>query len=242
MAPQAQRHIAPAKLPNDTQRLSIIIPAAGIGKRMKSKGPKALLSVHNGMSILECQLRTILKVYPSADIVVVGGFEHQKIRQALWGKFPMRLVCNPNYEDTNTVHSIAIGLDATLPGPVMVIHGDLVFNTHTIQGLEGKASSLLVDQFGQLGKEEVGIGQQDGLVTSLSYALSTKWGQMAYLQGKELELFRNMVFSPKNANLFLYEILNKIMNKHGKFVAHMPKDSKLIDVDHIDDLQKARLV
>lgn len=242
MVHQASRHIAPSRLPKDDGRLSIIIPAAGIGKRMKSRGPKCLLPIHHGMSILEIQIRTIMKVYPHADIIIVGGFECQKIRNTLWGNFPVRIVCNHNYETTNVTHSVSIGLDAMLPGPLLIIHGDLVFNTQAIKDLAGKQSALLVAGI-QLEPHEVGIGQQDGLVTTLSYALPAKWGQMAYLQDKELDIFMKAAWNYRiSSQWFLHEALNYVMDKGGKFLAHQPAHAKIVEIDHYSDLTKAKLI
>jgi len=239
---QAHRHIAPARRPQEDGRLNVIIPAAGIGKRMKSRGPKGLLPVHHGMSILEMQVRNVLKVYPHADIIIVGGFECHKIREALWGNFPVRIVYNPDYETTNVTHSVAVGINAMLPGPLLLIHGDLVFNIAAIQGLAGKHSSLLVAG-DQLEPAEVGIGQQDGVITTLSHALTTKWGQMAYLQGKELSLFMKAAWNDRLSNQwFLYEAINHVIENGGKFLAHQPSNARIVEVDRYSDLTKAKLI
>lgn len=239
---QARRHIAPARLPREEGRLNVIIPAAGIGKRMKSKGPKGLLPVHHGMSILELQVRNVLKVYPHADIIIVGGFECHKIRETLWGNFPVRIVCNPNYETTNVTHSVATGINAMLPGPLLLLHGDLVFNQAAIQGLAGEYSSMLVVG-NQLAATEVGIGQQDGVITTLSYALTSKWGQMVYMCGEELTVFLETAWNYRlSGQWFLYETLNHVIGKGGKFLAHQPADAKVVEVDRYSDLTKAKLV
>lgn len=241
MVHPAHRHVAPARLPHEDTRLNVIIPAAGVGKRMKSKGPKGLLPIHHGMSLLEVQVRTILKVYPHADIIVVGGFEYHKLREALWGAFPIRLVCNPDYENTNVSHSVSIGLDACLPGPVLIVHGDLVFNTTAIQGLAGEESALLVVG-NKLDPEEVGVAHQDGVVTNLSYALNSKWGQMAYLHGAELKMMYDMIFGKSARQWFLYEALNNIINKGGRFLAHQPNGLKIVEIDKYTDINKAKAI
>ena len=50
--------------PLDYSGLSVIIPAAGMGRRMKSYGPKGLISL-NGPSVLERQLKIVWKIYPT---------------------------------------------------------------------------------------------------------------------------------------------------------------------------------
>lgn len=240
---QANRHIAPACTPHDDLRLNVIIPAAGIGKRMKSKGPKGLLSLYHGMSILETQIRTIVNVYPHADIVVVGGFEYTKVRDTLWGVFSARLVCNPDYETTNVIHSVSIGLDACLPGPLLIIHGDLVFNHTTIKELAGKQSALVVAGSRQMESNEVGIGQQDGVVTTLSYALRDKWGQIAYLTGPELSLFQEAIRTHRmSSQWFVYEALNYVIENGGSFLAHKQRGSKIVEIDRYTDLTKAKQI
>jgi len=96
---------------------------------------------------------------------------------------------------------------------------------------------------GQLDAAEVGIAYQDGMVTTLSYALSTKWGQMAYLRDSELQLFRQIVWNNKLAHQwFLYETLNHVMAKGGKFHVHHPQQAKIVEVDRYTDLTKAKKI
>ena len=117
-----------------------------------------------------------------------------------------------------------------------------MFNTQTLQGLAGKQSALLVAG-NQLSTTEVGIGQQDGLVTILSYALASKWGQMAYLCGDELRLFRDTAWNTRlSSQWFLYETINYVIGKGGKFLAHQPSGAKVVEVDRYSDLMKAKLV
>lgn len=237
----AKRHIAPSKLPKKDERLTIIIPAAGIGKRMKSRGPKALLPINHGMSILEMQIRTLNRVYPNAEILVVVGFEHHKIRKHVWNQFPVRIIRNSKYQETNVTYSVSLALDAALPGSIMIIHGDLVFDKAAISGLAGKCSSLLIDN-DNLEDEEVGILQRDGVVYNLAYGLSQKWVQMAYLTGRELNLFRNTCFNYEMSNQwFLHETINYVIDKGGKFIAYEPK-MKLVEVDKYDDLKKGKRI
>ena len=238
----AHRHIAPARLPRSSERLNVIIPAAGIGKRMKSRGPKGLLRLGHGITILERQIRMILKVHPESEIVVVAGFEYEKVRDELWGQFPVRFICNYEYETTNVIHSVGLGLDACLPGRLLIIHGDLVFNQQTITGLAGEASSLLIVD-NQLSPEEVGICAPEGIVMTLSYALDSKWGQMAFLRDDELKIFQEAIRTHRMASQwFLYEAINYVISKGGIFHAHNPHGAKIVEVDKYSDLTKAKQI
>lgn len=240
---KASRHVAPAKRPLITEdRLTVIIPAAGVGKRMKSKGPKALLPIVHGMPILEIQIRSIQTAYPKAEIIVVTGFECNKIRNFLWSTYEARMVYNANYMTTNVTHSVALGLDAAFPGNIIVIHGDLVFGPSAVNELAGEASSLLIDHHGDFDSEEVGIGTQGPNVVNLSYGLEQKWGQMGFFTGKELKLLRQTCFNYELSNQwFLYEAINHIIGRKGKFLAVQPK-GKVIEIDKTEDIKRAKTV
>jgi len=59
--PLATRNITSAKKQFKTNiaETSIIIPAAGMGYRMKSYGPKALINIHNDTTLIERQIELL---------------------------------------------------------------------------------------------------------------------------------------------------------------------------------------
>ena len=77
--------------------LTVIIPVAGMGYRMKSYGPKCLLKANQQQTILQKTIKNIESEYPFSDIIVVAGFEADKIINALPHK--IRVVENQNYEE-----------------------------------------------------------------------------------------------------------------------------------------------
>lgn len=230
----ASKNTCPVYKTKTNGALSVIIPIAGVGKRMKTRGPKALLRIDDE-TVLEKQVNIIKEVYPKADIIVVAGFQHKKVRNKTWGNLPIRIVYNNEYEETNVCHGVSIGLDASLPGPLMIIHGDLIFNKYAINGL-ARESSLLIDANGDMRRDEIGIGHQDGFVTSLSYALDSKWGQVAFFTGKELELFIKAVRN--NEQWFLHEAINYVINRGGKFNAYINKKANIFEIDRYSDFKQ----
>ena len=59
--------------------LTVLIPVAGMGHRMKSYGPKCLLKANQKETILEKTVSNIKREYPYSDIIVVVGFESEKV-------------------------------------------------------------------------------------------------------------------------------------------------------------------
>ena len=74
----ANRNVKSIKTTKENNNLSIVIPIAGAGSKTKSFGPKSLLNIR-GTALIERQLNIIYDVYPTAEVILVVGFEYQKI-------------------------------------------------------------------------------------------------------------------------------------------------------------------
>jgi len=239
---QATRHINPAKriIPGKSAELSIIIPAAGIGRRMKSKEPKALLRIDD-KSIIERQLSILWETYPKSDIVVVVGYKAAEVRNRL-KDYPVRFVYNPIHETTNVGFSIGLGVQACISPHCLIVYGDLIFNENAIKTITSGKSKLLIDVNNNINDDEVGlIIDEKQRVTNLSFGLPQKWAQIAYLEGSELDLFKNACYNDNNQRWFGYELLNEIINHNGTLEAHSVSSSLIFDVDTTQDLNKATL-
>ena len=243
---RASRHITHTKKillnSHDNDSLTIIIPAAGIGKRMKSRGPKALLTLNRGITILERQLKILWSEYPNAEIIVVVGFQGNKIRKQFRSTYPVRFITNTLYEETNVAYSLQLAIQAAISPRLLIVYGDLVFNPSTIRTITSGPSAMLIDTKNQFKTEEVGVQTQDGSVTNLSYGLTTKWGQMVYLIGHELYLFEMSVFNTATEKWFGYEILNNVINHGGIFTAIEPTHMRIAEVDTTKDLERAKMI
>lgn len=222
---------------NPVNQLSIIIPAAGLGKRMKAFGPKALIEVR-GRTIIERQLELIGQAYPQAEIIVVAGFMGDKLMNAL--PTTILKVENENYEQTNVVRSIGIGLRVARSEMVGIIMGDLVFNHAALPQIQ--ESTLIVDKGGLMHSEEVGITIQDGRAEILMYDLNPKWAQIGFFTGLELKLLKQFCWNPDKYNLFGFEAINEGILKKGKFKAVGPEGIKIVDVDSVKDLEIAEKI
>ena len=218
--------------------ICVIIPAAGMGKRMKSYGPKSLIKLDNNTTILERQVSIVSKVFANYTGVIVCGFEAEK----LFSKVPKGFIKIENelYLETNVVRSIAMGIRAVDAKNVLVIYGDLVFTKEAISEIDYSSSSMSIIGTDR-DDEEVGcvIGK-DGLLQHMMYDLPQKWSQIIFLKEKELELFKKIAFNKKNKKLFGFEAINKVIEEGGQIRCALHKDINVIDVDTSKDLAAAK--
>ena len=231
------RFIAPTKKGSNKkpQLMSVIIPVAGVGYRMKSYGPKCLLRVNEKETIIEKIIHNVNTVFSKDEIIVCVGFEADKIIR----KIPdyVRIVENQLYKETNTVESLRLAINNCTSESILIIHGDLVFNPKTIQSINKKESSIIVDSSERFKDDEIGVTIVDNKVTTFAYGLPTKWAQIAYLTGEELYMFKKECSDRSKNKMDTFEILNNIVKNNGTLKAIEPREMEIYEVDAIRDLQ-----
>tara|TARA_R110002020_G_scaffold18912_2_gene65305 strand:- start:1790 stop:2500 length:711 start_codon:yes stop_codon:yes gene_type:complete len=214
--------------------LTVIIPAAGVGHRMKSYGPKCLLQANQKETILEKTISNIKREYPYSDVIVVVGFESEKIIKAL--PHNIRIVENPRYKETNIGESIRLGINASSNNKLLIVYGDLVFNIYSIRGLTSSGPCVVVDSQSRFREEEVGVTVVDDFVTNFAYGLPSKWSQIAYFEGESFEALKCLCSDKKKDRLYPFELFNIIISNGIKIKAKEPKGMLIKEVDSMKDL------
>lgn len=216
-------------------KLTIVIPAAGLGRRMKSYGSKSLIDLHGNLLLLR-QLAILRKLYPQALFTVVLGFDADKIIRVLPPY--VSVVENKFYHETNVAKSLSLGL--VKAEHALIVYGDLVFNEATLKELPLVESSILINSDNQIKDCEVGLTVVNGYVSRFSYGLPIKWAQIAYLTNRELALFKEAAALPQHRKHFGFEILNMVLDNGGKLKAVEPSGMKIQEIDSSKDIELAR--
>jgi choline kinase len=144
-----------------------LILAAGFGSRLGHDMPKALIPWGKA-TILDHQLDR-LREAGVKDVVIVVGFQKERMASHVKGRPGIRLVDNHRYMDTNTAKSMLIGLQALPAGGVLTLNGDVVFDEGILPLLLDKpdTTSLAVDPR-VCGDEEIKYRVRDGRLQGLS--------------------------------------------------------------------------
>ena len=228
----------------DGEGLAIIIPTAAQSKRLKSHGPLALLELRQGETVLSRQLTLLRKRFPFAEIYIVTGFQADKIYQHV--DEDVRVLENESYEETNVVRSIDLALRACPAKRVLIVYGDLVFNKATFEGCTLERSWVLVDEpvdgETQLNALEVGVNVVDGQVMRFAYGLRSIWGQVLYLTGQELAIFRRFAVEREKHRCFGFELLNHVLDAGGVLASYSPPGMKLVEIDCCKDIELAQRI
>lgn len=119
----------------------VVILAAGMGSRLGRSLPKPLTELSDGRTIMQQQFDNIHHAFGnSAKVTIVVGYKLEHIIEA----FPeASFVYNEQYDQTNTSKSLMRALQASAPGGVLWMNGDVVFDPTV---LERAAAMVARDQ------------------------------------------------------------------------------------------------
>jgi choline kinase len=237
---KAIRNITSVKNSINSKNLTIIIPSAGEGSRMKTHGAKSLIKLTPTQTILDYQVYLIRQIFPDSTIILISGYESNRVIN----RSPKNIIHieNERHETTNVVRSIGIGLKATITDNVLIIYGDLVCNKQTLSYPLEKKSVIFVDSSNTMTENEVGCNIVNGNIEWMVYDATNKWAQIIYLTGKELQLLKQICNDVAYEKTLGFEAINEIINKGGKFKAAIPEGIKANDVDCSKDLYIAQSI
>jgi len=151
--------------------MKAIILAAGKGTRLNGLDlkPKCLFEV-GGQTLLERQVEALREAHVN-DIVIVLGFEGDRIRRLY--EHTASFVINSRFEETSSLYSLWLAREHLLDGFV-VLNCDVLFHPQLLSRLLSSPfeDALLIDLVDKnnnhLGDEEMKIKLDDGLVVDIS--------------------------------------------------------------------------
>lgn len=232
----AVRNIACCSHPRQNRKYSIVIPAAGLGTRMKKYGPKSLINVNDKDNIISRQLKIIDEVFRWYEIILVTGFQHEKVENVVPSK--IKTIYNNNYENTNVIQSINLGLQECSTENVVILYGDLIFNKPSLNvPFDHESAVVIIDS---MKSEEIGCNIDNQYIEQMFYSIGNKWGQITFLQGQELQLMKEFAANQDNYQCFGFEAINYIIAQGGKIRSFHPNNAKAIDIDTSLDLKKIK--
>ena len=231
-----KKHIKTIREKIDDILIHVIIPSAGIGRRMKSYGCKSLLNIKNE-KLIDIQIKYIQNTFPESEIILITGFDSDRLIH----NSPNNIIKieNEKYYENNVTRSISIGMRATKNNDhILIIFGDLLFNQQSIEKININESSIIISNDMEDGEVGCNINGK-GLLEYMMFDLPNKWGHILYLTSKELTLFKKIISNKSNEKKFCFEIINEVVNQGGRFKCIRDNNIKVMDIDTSKDLQKA---
>lgn len=202
--------------------------------------PYALLQLWQ-KTIIEYQIETILSVYPSCELLIIVGYDAHKIFNQLktLKKKNVRLIYNPNFDSTNSLYNLGLGLFNNTNDNVLYIDGINLFDKNTISDLNTKESIAVVDE--SLNDKNIGVTINNNIIEFFSGDLYPKWANIIFLNTPELRKIEEYAINPRFYNRYIYEAINLIIDNNA-IIKPKNINCNLLQISKIDDLQKARKI
>jgi CDP-glycerol glycerophosphotransferase len=227
------------------RHLQIVILAAGMGTRLGSPSPKSLTSLVNGETILQRQLVNLEDAFPQARVTVVVGHRSDQIMEAA----PHVLFAyNHRFARTNTAKSLLHALRLSLPGGVLWLNGDVVFERGLLERIRPMIvadESFVCVNTATVDEEEVAYtldGQ--GYVLRLAKGLIDGLGEAVginYVASSDKAILIEHLACCTDQDYFERGIESAIATTELRMRAVRVSDFFVMEVDFVEDLERVNL-
>lgn len=221
----------------------VVILAAGMGTRLGLPAPKPLTPLADGRSILQRQLDHLDEAFPPARVMAVVGYKPDLIMEAAPD---LLFAYNHRFHRTNTAKSLLHALRLSLPGGVLWLNGDVVFEMGLLDRIRPTISadtSFVCVNTAAVGDEEVAYTvDADGCVLRLSKALTGGRGEAVginYVASSDKATLIEHLELCTDQDYFERGIESAIESAGLRVRALDISDFFVIEVDFVGDLERA---
>jgi len=220
-----------------------VILAAGMGTRLGKPWPKPLTPLSDGRTIMRQQMDNLTRAFDDVRVMTVIGFKLELILEA----FPdVAYVYNENYDQTNTNRSLLKALRLTLPGGVLWMNGDVVFDPQVLERVKdliAAEQSFICVNTATVGEEEVKYTvDADGFVDKLSKTVVDALGESVginYVSADDKAKLIVRLGECEDSDYFERGLELMIERDGARVVPFDIRDLFAVEVDFEEDLSRA---
>jgi choline kinase len=224
----------------------IVILAAGIGSRLGRSLPKPLTELADGRSIMQQQFDNIGHAFgKNAQVTIVVGYKLELVIEA----FPSAaFVYNEQYDQTNTSKSLMRALQASTPGGVLWMNGDVVFDPEALDRaaqLVARDQSFVAVNTASVSDEEVKYTTDaEGFIKELSKTVVNGLGEAVginYISRDDKAILVRQLRRVDDQDYF-ERGLELAIEQDGLHVEPLDiSDLYAVEIDFAEDLERANL-
>tara|TARA_R100001132_G_C3273955_1_gene96001 strand:- start:768 stop:1454 length:687 start_codon:yes stop_codon:yes gene_type:complete len=212
--------------------ISVAILGNETDYRVRSYGPKCLLK-HGSSTIIQNQIKLIGETSCISDLVVVLGFECEKIINYI--PEHVRIVENQLYSETNSSESLRLVINNICGDRLLIIDGNILISRNAFKKLDFSRSFALCHKNGKP-KNEISASKIGDHIGNFSFGLENCWDGVVFLQGKEFGLLRKACTDKGKGRFFVFELLNLVIDNGGKIEIQECKAGDIKVINSIKDI------
>jgi choline kinase len=224
----------------------VVILAAGMGSRLGRTLPKPLTELSDGRTIMGQQFDNIHHAFGTkAQVTIVVGYKLEHIIEA----FPQAsFVYNEQYDQTNTSKSLMRALQASGPGGVLWMNGDVVFDPAVLDraaAMIAREQSFVTVNTSKVSDEEVKYTTSaEGYIKELSKTVKGGLGEAVginYISAADKSTLLRQLKAVGDQDYFERGIELAIEQNRMLVEPVDISDLYAVEVDFAEDLERANL-
>lgn len=165
--------------------------------------------------LIDLQLSTITANYPDAEVILISGFEHNRLVDHIHGSNfkNIRIAENKNYKMSSALDCWIFGLNLAAKNNTYIIHGDRAFSSSCISSSNISDTHILCHGSDK-SNYNLGLLIEKDTMINISYGLPNMWSEMFFISRDDFDLTRNLINDYERQKLYnLESFMNKLANK-----------------------------
>lgn len=209
--------------------MNIILLHSSNYNYIKTYGPQCLYSIDN-TTVLDKQIDILNQTFKQNNILVITGFKSKKIKNHLKNYKNVFVIENANYETTNDLYSLSLGLEY-LDKHALIIQDNILFKPSIFNKFNTNTSKLFLSH---AQKFELGCIVSNNNIDNISWGLKNYWTNICYIKNIEFNLLKQLCQNPIIKKWFIMEGLNWIIDNGGQFnTEYINTHITLINKNHV---------
>jgi len=196
--------------------MNCIIIADKYDRGTKSKGWAGLQPINSRTILVKNQIDVIKSCFPRVKITYIYGFDQKKVEEYFEENEDknVTLIYNKHYEDYGEIFSVSRA-KSLLDEDTLLFFGNIILKPSAFKDFIKKHSQLFVNNksYNELGC----MINKNGHIEHVCYELENYLEHIYYINRSDVDTFRSMVSRFENRNCFMFEIINKMIDRGINF-------------------------
>ena len=144
--------------------------------------------------LIDIQIKTIRKKYKNSEIIIISGFEHNRLIEHIkFKKYEnIRIAENKNYKNSNTLDGWKFALNIALKCDTYIIHADRIFD---ISCINMNKNTYVVSHNIDKSNYNLGILVSENKLVNMSYGLPNVWSEIFFISEHDFDKTRDVINS-----------------------------------------------
>lgn len=202
------------------------------GRKSSKRGYKniPLTQIDENETLIDKQIKTIDASYTNKEIIVVSGFEHDKVVSHInkSNYHNIRIAENKDYKSSNVFDGWRFALNIAIEEDTYIIHGDRLFDASCIKE-KIKTTHTFVHDFDK-NNYDLGLLYKEDAFVNMSYGLPSVWSEIFFISKTDFQMVRNIANEYKQRKIYNIETFLNIISKHINIsvINKNPQDVKVL--------------